>query len=244
MTALAATAEDLDARLAELGFAYVPSREMRRRLDRTGSLADWAAFAESWNDLGIDTYMGDGGRYRRRRHAVYRVERDGTIERQPHQPHYQTLDFNALNGGVERWFEPVTDAIGGCRSLRTVIDFCRSSFGALSPETKAWHVEIHQFRIEAKTGEAGKPTPEGMHRDGVDNVLVLLVKRQNIVSGTTTIADLDKRALGSFTLTEPFDSAIVDDARVYHGVTPVEPLDPAEPAYRDVLVVTFRKVAA
>jgi hypothetical protein len=28
---------------------------------------------------------------------------------------------------------------------------------------------------------------------------------------------------------------------VAHGVTPVEPIDPAQPAYRDVLVVTFRK---
>jgi hypothetical protein len=26
-----------------------------------------------------------------------------------------------------------------------------------------------------------------------------------------------------------------------HGVTPVQPLDPAEPGYRDVLVVTFRR---
>jgi hypothetical protein len=34
---------------------------------------------------------------------------------------------------------------------------------------------------------------------------------------------------------------LVDDSRVYHGVTPVTPLDPARPAYRDVLVVTFRR---
>ena len=26
-----------------------------------------------------------------------------------------------------------------------------------------------------------------------------------------------------------------------HGVTPVEPVDPAEPGFRDVLVVTFRR---
>jgi hypothetical protein len=50
-----------------------------------------------------------------------------------------------------------------------------------------------------------------------------------------------KRPLGSFTLTAPLDSALVDDSRVYHGVTPVVPLDPAAPAYRDVLVVTFRR---
>ncbi len=40
---------------------------------------------------------------------------------------------------------------------------------------------------------------------------------------------------------EPFDAAIVDDARVLHGVTPVVPLDPSRRAYRDVLVATFLK---
>jgi hypothetical protein len=42
-------------------------------------------------------------------------------------------------------------------------------------------------------------------------------------------------------LTAPLDAALVDDGRVYHGVTAVAPLDPALPAYRDVLVVTFRR---
>jgi len=39
----------------------------------------------------------------------------------------------------------------------------------------------------------------------------------------------------------PLDSALLDDSRVYHGVTPVMRLDPRLPAYRDVLVVTFRR---
>ena len=99
---------------------------------------------------------------------------------------------------------------------------------------------MHQFRIEARTGEHGQPTPEGLHRDGVDYVLVLLVDRRNIASGVTRIHALDGRTLGRFTLTEPLDAAIVDDRRVAHGVTPVEPLEPGKPAYRDVLVVTFR----
>jgi hypothetical protein len=80
-----------------------------------------------------------------------------------------------------------------------------------------------------------------MHRDGVDWVLVLMVRRENVASGETTIYGLQKRPLGSFTLTAPLDSALVDDSRVYHGVTSVVPLDPQRPAYRDVLVVTFRR---
>ena len=34
--------------------------------------------------------------------------------------------------------------------------------------------------------------------------------------------------------------SLVDDARVFHGVTAVQPLDPAKPAHRDVLVATWR----
>ncbi|HEV2097490.1 MAG TPA: 2OG-Fe dioxygenase family protein, partial [Stellaceae bacterium] len=115
----------------------------------------------------------------------------------------------------------------------------RMTPAAVRPE--AWHVELHQFRIEAQAGQHGHPTPEGMHRDGVDWVLVLMVRRQNIASGKTTIYDLAKRPLGSFTLTQPLDSALVDDSRVFHGVTAVVPLDPLLPAYRDVLVVTYRR---
>jgi hypothetical protein len=79
-----------------------------------------------------------------------------------------------------------------------------------------------------------------MHRDGVDFVLVLLVNRVNIESGTTTVHDLQGRQLGRFTLTHSLDSALVHDTRVKHGVTEVRPLDPARPAYRDVLVVTLK----
>jgi hypothetical protein len=86
-----------------------------------------------------------------------------------------------------------------------------------------------------------QPTPEGLHRDGVDWVLVLLIARQNIAEGVTTIYNEQQQLLGSFTLTEPCDAAFVDDARVYHGVTPVRPLDPVLLAYRDVLVITFRR---
>ncbi len=236
-----AAVSPLEDILKSSGFALLPAADMRPLLARTGSLDDWQAFASSWGDLGLDAYMADGGRYRKRRHAVYSVRSSGAIARLPHQPHYQGRDYNSLNGGIDRWFEPVADDIGKSASLSTILAFCRDCFGKLAPDTRDWLVEVHQFRIEARAGSDAKPTPEGMHRDGVDYVLVLLIDRRNIRSGTTTIADLDKRPLGSFTLTHAFDAALVDDSRVYHGVTPVEPVDATKPAFRDVLVVTFRK---
>ena len=71
-------------------------------------------------------------------------------------------------------------------------------------------------------------------------VIVMLVDRVNIASGTTTMHALDGRLLGSFTLAAPCDAALVDDSRVMHGVTAVHPVDPSRPAWRDVLVVTYR----
>ena len=221
------------------GFAFVHDNEMRGVLEANG-LADWERFAASWDDLGLDRFMADGGRYRRRRHAVFAAEATG-IARLEHRPHYQSRDYNALNGGVARWFDPVSEAVEHMPAFNAILRTCQRVFDTLSPGTPAWEVEVHQFRIEAQPGQAGQPTPEGMHRDGVDWVLVLLVRRENIASGETTIHDLEKRPLGSFTLARPMDAAWVDDGRVYHGVTPVEPRDPARPAFRDVLVVTFRR---
>jgi hypothetical protein len=224
------------------GFAFVHDNEMRGVLQANG-LSDWDAFAASWDDLGLDTYMADGGRYRRRRHAVFAAGPDG-ITRKPAQPHYQSRDYNALNGGIARWFDPVTEAVEHSPAFGAILRTCHLVFDALSPGVAVWEVETHQFRIEARPGEVGQPTPEGMHRDGVDWVLVLMVRRENVASGETTIHDLNRHLLGSFTLARAMDAAWVDDGRVYHGVTPVEPKDPDAPAFRDVLVVTFRRVGA
>ncbi|WP_158745926.1 2OG-Fe dioxygenase family protein [Acidisphaera sp. L21] len=224
------------------GFAFVHDAEMRGALEANG-LGEWDRFAASWDDLGLDTYMADGGRYRRRRHAVFAATPQG-IARRPHQPHYQSRDYNMLNGGIARWFEPVTEAVEAMPAFTAILRTCQRVFDTLSPEVPEWEVEVHQFRIEAQPGKEGRPTPEGMHRDGVDWVLVLLVRRENIASGETTIHDLDRRMLGSFTLTRPMDAAWVDDSRVFHGVTPVEPREPEAPAFRDVLVVTFRRTVA
>jgi hypothetical protein len=240
MSITVSTSHELHASVESVGYAFVEGTAMRHLLAPFGSLADWTAFSQSWDRLELDTYMADGGRYRRRRHGTYAAG-DAAISRAAHQPHYQAIDYNPLNGGVARWFEPIEEPIGSSATMTAILGFCRSLFRSLDAATRAWHVEVHQFRIEARRGVEGRPTPEGLHRDGVDYVLVLLVNRRNIASGVTGIHALDGgNALGKFTLTDPLDAAIVDDHRVAHGVTAVEPLDPGQPAYRDVLVVTFR----
>ena len=231
------------AELAEIvrrdGYSFMHAADVRAQLAGVAAAAPpgWALFADSWNDLRPDAYMADGGRYRLRRHAVLSAG-PGAPRLEPTQAHYQSRDYNSLNGGVARWFEPVAPAVVSGPTMARILGFGCALFGRLR-QGVSWKIEAHQFRIEAKTGVPGHPTPEGVHRDGVDFALVLLVKRENVASGTTTVHDLAGKQLGSFTLTEPLDAAIVDDNRVTHGVTPVVPLDPSRPAYRDVLVATF-----
>lgn len=208
----------------------------------TGALAEWTTVARSWDDLPLDTFMGDGGRYRRRRHACVSID-DGRISREPHQPHVQTRAHNPLNGGVERWFAPADDAVVGHAAVQALILRLGQAFAVTAGVSAAdarWFVELHQFRIEATAAAAGHPTPEGLHRDGVDWVAIVLVGHENLRGGVTTITDAAGRPRAQFALTEPMELVVLDDRRMRHGVSPVEPADRSVPAHRDTLVLTYR----
>lgn len=219
------------------GFVFVPAADMSQMLGLQP--ADFAPFAATWEALGPDLFMADGGRYRKRRHAVFTV-REGELSRQAHQPHYQSRDYNTLNGGVQRWFDPVTEAAAASPVLVALVRRAYDWLVELEERRGlAWRMEMHQFRIDANASETGRPTPEGMHRDGVDYVIVMLIDRLNVSSGETSIATLDGRPLGSFTLKDRGDCVFLDDRRVAHGVTPITPFDLNNPAHRDALVLTF-----
>jgi hypothetical protein len=221
------------------GFVHLPAPELQSLLGWTAD--DWALFAESWARLGPDRYMADGGRYRLRRHAAFEAGGQGA-QRKPHQPHFQSRDYNPLNGDVQRWFDPVEPAVAANPVLQAIFHRLTPVWDRLDGRAPAsrWHGEVHQFRIETSTGEVGRPTPEGMHRDGVDWVLVLLVARHNVAEGVTDIGDAEGRPLGRFTLGAPGDAVLLDDRRIRHGVTPIRAALPDLPAWRDALVVTWR----
>jgi hypothetical protein len=230
----------LSERLSQEGYAFVPGSAMAAILEARG-LRDWERFAASWDDLAIDRYMADGGRYRRRRHAVFQIS-DGEVERLPHRPHFQTLAHNRLNGGVERWFEPIKPEIARHPAFTAILSTCDGIFAARSPAASSWLAEAHQFRIEASASAVGKPAPEGMHRDGVEWVLVMLVRRTSIAGGETIIENEDGALLARKSLSKPLDTVFLDDRRLMHGTTDVTAMDGEGGSFRDALVVTFRRI--
>jgi hypothetical protein len=232
-------ADGLPESVAAKGFALLRGPALAARLGVAPAELD--AFAASWARLETDRFMADGGLYRRRRHANFTARRDqpGHV-RNPHRPHFQAVVHNSLNGGVERWFAPVEDAVATGAPLQALLELGRSVADARSPGGD-WFVEVHQFRIEAAAGTPGLPTPEGVHHDGVDYVLIGMIARTNLVGGETLITDDSGAELARFTLLDRLDTALIDDVRVMHGVTPVEPADPALPSCRDVLVITWKR---
>jgi hypothetical protein len=196
------------------------------------------ALRPSWNDLVPDAYLRDGGRYRKRRHSCFVVEGDMVVQ-VPHRAHWQPVEYNALHGGLERWFEPMDPAVVAqpvwTRLLRSLAAACSALEGA-----QPWFVEAHQFRIDTTDG-IGRPTPEGAHRDGVDFVVVALVDRAGVKGGETRVFDAEGPSGIRFTMSEPWTTLVLDDARVIHETTPIQPLDQAAPGgHRDTLVLTFR----
>ncbi|MEZ0470897.1 2OG-Fe dioxygenase family protein [Luteimonas salinilitoris] len=196
-----------------------------------------AAMRDSWDRLPEDTYLKDGGRYRRRRHSCFVVEGD-VITQAPHRAHWQPRDYNALHGGMRRWFEPVEPEVVASPAWTGLLLGLGRLCSALRP-VSPWYVEAHQFRIDTSDG-IGRPTPEGAHRDGVDYVAVLVVERTGIKGGETRVFEAEGSNGQRFTLAEPWSLLFLDDARVIHESTPIQPGDDRDHGHRDTLVLTWR----
>jgi hypothetical protein len=230
-----APAEAAVARLREQGYAVLARQSVADLCAMHADALD--VLAPAWDRLAADTYLRDGGRYRHRRHACFVLEGDD-VDAAPHRAHWQSLDYNALHGGMRRWFEPIEPSVAGAAAFIGLVRAFGHAFSCVRPATR-WYVEAHQFRIDT-AGGLGRPTPEGAHRDGVDFVAVLLLARANIKGGETRVFEADGPSGVRFTLEEPWSALLLDDARVIHESTPIQPADPRREGHRDTLVLTYR----
>lgn len=198
-------------------------------------------FRQSWNGLLSDPYLRDGGHYRYRRYSVFHWK-NNSLEVLPYEPHYQSTHYNHVHGGINRHFRSWLPTTLHNPALKEIIRWATSQFSCSPAEL--WRIQAHQFRIVAREDQLGKPTPEGVHKDGAEYILIMMMDRQNIQGGVSRVYDNDMLPLAEGTLEQAGDLMLVNDHAVYHGVTEIGPADPAQPAWRDVLVLTFHRARA
>lgn len=219
---------------------FVFSKDDTSEFVGTCNESEWSKFRDSWNDLCLDKHMRDNGKYRFRRHATFSSLSSSNIwYQEPDQPHYQSVDYNNLNGGIERYFSAFAKETVNNEVFKNVMTFLLDLFNRVKPNC-SWHIEAHQFRIYAEINKHSSPTPEGIHRDGVDFVLMLFINRYNVFGGETSIYDSNKNLIGKYIFTESMELAIVDDKNIFHGFSPIYKENMDEIGYRDMLVITFK----
>jgi hypothetical protein len=225
--------KELPQSLRDQGYAVLSAQDVAKiaHVD----LEQLLGLNQFWEGLPRDPYLKDGGRYRFRRHSSFEMKGE-SLTIVPHRAHWQSVDYNALHGGIERWFEPSQVQLTNNPAWQSLLLGLAHILSGVK-QVNTWFVEAHQFRIDTTDG-IGRPTPEGAHRDGVDFVAVFLLNRVGIKGGETRIFDANGSAGLRFTLSEPWSLLLMNDERMIHESTPIQPLGPH--GYRDTLVLTFR----
>jgi hypothetical protein len=225
--------DNLSQSLRDDGFAIINAQDVAQIAGV--NLEQLLQLNQFWEDLPRDPYLKDGGRYRFRRHSSFEIK-DQSLTMVPHRAHWQSVNYNALHGGIERWFEPSQTELTSNPAWKSLLLGLAHVLNSVK-QVDTWFTEAHQFRIDTTDG-IGRPTPEGAHRDGVDFVAVFLLNRLGIKGGETRIFDASGSTGLRFTLAQPWSLLLMNDERMIHESTPIQPL--GEYGFRDTLVLTFR----
>jgi hypothetical protein len=227
------TYQPSDHALHERGWIYLSQKNVNEQLGiESKQLSELAPY---WEDLPVDGYLRDGGSYRKRRHSSFVIE-NSQVDLVPHRANWQPTTYNALHGGIDRWFEPLNFSAIHHEVLKILLGKIAGLISDFVDHSK-WFCEVHQFRIDTQSG-IGRPTPEGAHRDGVDYVAIFLVNRVHVKGGETRVFYVNQEIGHRFTLSEPWSLLLMDDHRVIHETSPIQP-DTLH-GYRDTLVITFK----
>lgn len=198
----------------------------------------WTRFARHWDQLAPDPYAAELGVQRLRRYGQFLLHEGIVYRMPPARAFAQPDDTNPLYVDRDRDFEPLSDRFADDPLLHRLIKLVGRLATALE-DVADWNVKVHPFRVRCSAAGDGRPTPEGLHRDGVTLVSSLLIGRRNAVGGESLVCDDDGHCLLRQTLTEPGELLLGDDRRTLHTVSPIRPVHRSGPAQRDVLVITL-----
>ena len=221
---------------------------------------DLEKFPKHWSHLGDDPV------YPFRKTSQMRVLFEKKIQRQPHAPFKLSYGDNAELGNMERWFPEASCDFATDTVTLSIVRLMRSLLKQFQDDSRPKISGLHQFRVISGV-EGGpdhtqkdSPTPEGVHQDGAELVIVIFIGSENLDcrAGESRVYNMKQPAgilkgveseiqaacetrLCEHTMRIPFEAIILNDRRVKHDNLPLKALDGSKEARRDVLVMWARE---
>jgi hypothetical protein len=190
----------------------------------------------SYDDLPVDDYMGNGTRHKR--FSQYRLRPTGEdgwdFELLPHRAYTAFKKFNQVGGGMRRDYLPVA------ADFVPLISIGIAELGL--DRSEDWQINLHQNRTVAEPGKPGPLTPEGVHHDGHEFVMIGVLRRHNIAGALTRLwRDGAESPFWTGTLDDG-EAVLLDDRALAHDVTDVLAANGSR-GNRDIFIVAFSRWA-
>lgn len=248
------------------GFATMDGPITRELLKAFGATEpDLRGYFKHWDHLGDDEV------YSFRKTTQTRVLYDDkrNVQRLQRAPFRIPYGENEVLKDQERNFPEAGPDFVNSTATHAIWRLMRQILKARGQKDAQYICGFHQFRIIKKAKAAGSarpdgaqedcPTPEGVHQDGAEIVLIAFIGSKNMASrsGESRIYELEQLSgvltreasiqaqketrLHEHCMTMPFEAIILDDRNVKHDNKPILPEDESQDCYRDVLVMWGRQ---
>ncbi|MEU9996200.1 2OG-Fe dioxygenase family protein [Streptomyces sp. NPDC048370] len=190
----------------------------------------------SYDDCPVDEYMGNGTRFKR--FSQYRLRPQGedawSFERLAHRDYTTYKKFNSVGGGIRRVYEPIKV------DFTPLIEHGVRELGL--DRSEDWQINVHQNRTRADGGKPGPLTPEGVHHDGHEFVMIAILNKVNVGGGQTRLWNPGADEPFWTGTLEPGQAVLLDDRALAHDVTDVLSGD-GGPGHRDIVIIAFSRWA-
>lgn len=192
-------------------------------------------FLDSYDDCPVDEYMGGGTRFKRfSQYKLIHGDDGWRFQLLPHRDYTAFKQFNPVGGGMKRTYEPIQ------------VDFTpliKLAIEGLELDTREdWQINVHQNRTIAQGDRTGPLTPEGIHHDGHEFVMIGVLRRHNVGGALTRLWNPgEEKPFWTGTLSAG-QAVLLDDRAIAHDVTDVTSADGGA-ANRDIFIVAFSRWA-
>lgn len=225
--------------LAEHRVCYLLGEQLREQLAFFDQRS-WREFAGSWNNLCLDGAGQDRGKYRLRRAHAWEAASGGSAPRPPVRARaVEPLPFGVPGDDVPP-SEPFEGHVVRNAFFTGLMEWALRVFTQLEGESH-WKVEALQHRTVATPRAVAPALPPGARREGTTYLLMMLIKRTNVLGGETALYDKTGVELGRLTMLHPMDCVLTNDEQVLHGLTPILADRPGENACNDLMVARFTR---